>query len=163
MAAILANEQRQLEASRRYRHGFWYGKRSVNATVKITRYVPYRRSGTRSYTLYALKLEGDHYYVGMTAYRDPVRRLKEHLTGDRGALWTSLHKPLSIIETRCVGEMSQGECAQLENQMTLEYMDKHGIDYVRGGDMCQLATNKVSKIYRRHMKRRLRHNLTKAF
>lgn len=79
--------------------------------------------------LYALKLEGDKYYIGKG---DAQKRFQEHLSGgDKAAKWTQLHEPVSIAESRDV------KSAFEEDAMTLEYMDKYGVENVRGGSYCQ--------------------------
>jgi predicted GIY-YIG superfamily endonuclease len=89
----------------------------------------------RFYTLYALRLKQGKYYIGMTSYRDVMRRYEQHATGT-GSKWTKLYPPIEIIETRPVGQITESDCASLENQMTMEYMDKYGDRNVRGGALC---------------------------
>lgn len=85
-------------------------------------------------SLYALELEDGHYYIGMTF--DVGKRFRQH-GGSKGAAWTKLHKPISIIETRVTEFYDQDEVAKLEDDMTLEYALKYGLDKVRGGGYCQ--------------------------
>lgn len=84
--------------------------------------------------LYALKLEGGYWYVGMS--RNPEKRFKRHGTR-KGANWTKLHTPIEIHEIRDTKLTDDGEVALLENDMTLEYAMKYGSDLVRGGGYCQ--------------------------
>ena len=84
--------------------------------------------------LYALRLEGGHWYIG--ASPSPVRRYKKHLLG-KGANWTRLHKPVELVETRPTGEYYLDKTSLLEDDMTLEYALKYGSQYVRGGGYCQ--------------------------
>lgn len=114
---------------------------------------PIGKKGTgyfRQYQLYALQLEGGNYYVGMTSYTDIQKRFVEHLEKRRGAQWTAAHQPLYVLETRKLGLMYQSEAAQLENEMTIEYIDQHGMDRVRGGDMCSLSARRVAFRYSIH-------------
>ena len=104
----------------------------------------------RNFQLYALELENGHYYVGMTAYRDIQIRFKQHLSKQKGAKWTRLHKPIKIIETREVGYMYESEVCKLENDMTTEYIIKYGINMVRGGDMCQINIKHIRTKYNDH-------------
>ena len=90
----------------------------------------------RALTLYAcvyvLELEGDekygsYFYVGCT--HNLNHRLSSHIAG-LGANWTKLHQFKSVSEVRIVLE---GSALDLENQVTLEYISKHGAERVRGG------------------------------
>lgn len=87
--------------------------------------------------LYALRLEDDCWYIGMSY--NPDRRYKLHSTG-KGALWTIKHKPIEIHEVRATKEMVQDKAARLEDDMTIEYALKYGSDKVRGGGYCQTTT-----------------------
>lgn len=88
----------------------------------------------REVMLYALRLEGNNYYVGMSY--NVERRFASHVKG-KGAAWTKRHRPLEIQETRPTGKFIQDEVAKLEDDMTLEYALKYGSDRVRGGGWCQ--------------------------
>lgn len=130
----LSKAQTEKKLSRKARKLKNRQKRQDKGTVNPYRY----------YSLYALLLEDNNYYVGMTSYKDVRRRFHEHAeSGQRSAMWTRLHKPIDIIETRYVGYMRQSECAELEDRMTIEYMDKYGIEVVRGGCMCSLSISIV--------------------
>ena len=114
---------------------------------------PTGRGRERVFQLYALELEDGCFYVGMTAYANARRRFDEHAaSGKRGALWTQLHKPRRIIETRQLGLVFESEAARAENLMTLEYMMTYGGQYVRGGDMCQVAFEPIVRHYKLHLK-----------
>jgi len=88
----------------------------------------------REVKLYAIKLEDDCWYIGMSY--NPNDRFLKHCNG-KGAQWTKLHPPIKIVETRGTGKYIQDEAADLENDMTLEYALKYGSAYVRGGGFCQ--------------------------
>lgn len=88
----------------------------------------------RTVKLYALKLEDQCWYIGMSY--DPIRRFVKHGTS-KGAKWTKLHKPILIHETRETNLNIQDLAARLEDDMTLEYALKYGSDKVRGGGYCQ--------------------------
>jgi len=79
--------------------------------------------------LYVLKLEGDRYYVGKTT--DVKKRVTEHATGN-GARYTKLYKPSRVVEVRTL------KSSQDENNLTREYMEKYGVDKVRGGSYSQV-------------------------
>jgi len=76
--------------------------------------------------VYVLKLNDGCYYVGLT--HDLNRRLSQHF-GGTGALWTRLHKPISLEK---VYFLNYGE-EDLENKITREYMKLYGQDKVKGG------------------------------
>lgn len=80
--------------------------------------------------LYALKLEGEKYYIGKTDNFN--QRYLAHVSGS-GAAWTRQYKPVSVAEIRPTKDLYD------ETNTTKEYMKKYGIDNVRGGPYCQLA------------------------
>lgn len=87
----------------------------------------------RPILLYALQLEDDCWYIGMS--RNVDRRYKAHLKGK--TLWTAAHKPVAVAEVRETGLSDDAAVARLEDDMTLEYALKYGSDKVRGGGYCQ--------------------------
>lgn len=84
--------------------------------------------------LYALRLEEDCWYIGMS--RNPERRFKKHGT-NKGAQWTRLFLPIEIAEIRDTGLLDDAEACRMEDDMTIEYAMKYGSDKVRGGGYCQ--------------------------
>jgi predicted GIY-YIG superfamily endonuclease len=84
--------------------------------------------------LYALRLEGDRYYVGITSRKHPSLRISQH-GGPYGAAWTRLHLPLETIETRGLGSISEHAAKKAEQKLTLEYIKKYGLKNVRGGSI----------------------------
>lgn len=74
--------------------------------------------------LYVLQLEKGKVYVGQTTDFD--RRYAEHKAGI-GSRWTSIYKPIRILELRPLKDSYD------ENNTTKEYMGKYGIPNVRGG------------------------------
>jgi cellular nucleic acid-binding protein len=89
--------------------------------------------------IYILKLENNKYYVGKTF--NPKRRIIEHVISE-GSYWTKLNKPISII--RLISNCSKYD----EDKFTLEYMDKYGIENVRGGSFSKvvLSDNNIHTI-----------------
>ncbi|MEO5498875.1 MAG: GIY-YIG nuclease family protein [Candidatus Saccharimonadales bacterium] len=88
----------------------------------------------KHYWLYALKLEDEKFYVGITTKSDPNLRIKMH-GGFYGAKWTRKHKPVETLETRDLGTISELEAAKHEQELTLEYMRRFGYKNVRGGTL----------------------------
>lgn len=90
-----------------------------------------------SFNIYVLKLVQGKYYIGKT-YKDVSQRFIQHKKG-LGAEWTKLYKPIEIIKFFQTTDKFQ------EDLSTKQYMDKFGIENVRGGsytkihlDDCQL-------------------------
>ena len=86
--------------------------------------------------LYVLELDGGKFYVGKTDNLE--RRLQEHRDG-LGAEWTKLHQfvklHMSVLNSN----------ASLEDYYTLLYMDRYGIENVRGGSFCQIHLSDAQK------------------
>ena len=77
--------------------------------------------------IYVLKLTGGNYYVGKC--NDFPKRVKRHIEGN-GSLWTKLHRPVAT-DTFFWGEDEE------EKSVTLHYMEKYGINKVRGWDFAK--------------------------
>lgn len=90
--------------------------------------------GKQPVSLYALRLQNDCWYIGMTF--NVEKRFKKHANG-KGANWTKLYQPIEIAEQRTTNVYIQETAAALEDAMTLEYAKKYGFDKVRGGSWCQ--------------------------
>jgi len=87
--------------------------------------------------IYVLQLKEDKYYVGKT--NNLGRRFMEHMRGE-GSKWTQLYKPISIINTY------ENKHELDEEMYTLEWMDKKGVDMVRGSCFSSLTlTDEVTK------------------
>jgi predicted GIY-YIG superfamily endonuclease len=78
--------------------------------------------------VYVLELEDGCWYVGITM--DLNRRWGQHLSGD-GAKWTQLHKPIRIYDI-----YSEDAGLALENEVTISYIEKYGVERVKGGSYC---------------------------
>ena len=83
--------------------------------------------------IYILKCINDKYYIGKT--NDCVKyRFKKHKKG-RGAIWTKKYIPVEILKV-------YNNCDNFdEDKYTKIYMDKYGIDNVRGGSYTKLKLN----------------------
>ena len=74
--------------------------------------------------IYAIKLVQGKYYIGKTS--NPQFRLNAHFNSN-GSKWTNKYKPLKVIELK-------PNCDDYdEDKITIQYMDKYGINNVRGG------------------------------
>lgn len=79
--------------------------------------------------IYILELEQHKYYVGKTNH--PGLRLDNHFEGS-GSVWTKKYKPIRILEMI-------PNCDNFdEDKYTIQYMEKYGINNVRGGSFCQI-------------------------
>jgi hypothetical protein len=90
--------------------------------------------------VYVLLCHDARFYVGKTSYLSA--RLEEHARGEgTGSQWTQKYRPQFVLEVR------PGDGFQ-ELSTTLEYMQNHGIDRVRGGDysMLQLTDDHRAQI-----------------
>ena len=74
--------------------------------------------------IYILQLENKKYYVGKTL--NPDFRLEQHFNLS-GSQWTKKYKPLKVLDII-------PNCDNFdEDKHTLKYMEKYGINNVRGG------------------------------
>lgn len=79
--------------------------------------------------VYALTLQNSHFYIGKTDH--PELRLEEHFVGD-STPWVKLHGPvISVNMLVAAGDHT-------EDNTTLDYMQKYGIEKVRGGSFTQV-------------------------
>ena len=87
-------------------------------------------------TIYVLKLRGKKYYVGKTT--NPTYRLDDHFS-EGGSAWTKKYKPISI-------HALQPDRPDTDEQIvTQDYMQKYGIDNVRGGPWCKINLSEPEK------------------
>ena len=83
--------------------------------------------------IYAIKLEKGKYYIGKTS--NPQFRLQSHFDSN-GSAWTKIYKPLKLIEIK-------PNCDDYdEDKITRQYMDKYGINNVRGGSFVSIKLDK---------------------
>jgi hypothetical protein len=82
--------------------------------------------------IYILQLEQNKYYIGKTD--NPTIRLDNHFRSN-GSEWTKKYKPLSIIEI--ISDCDNYD----EDKYTIKYMEKYGINNVRGGSFCKIKLN----------------------
>ena len=79
--------------------------------------------------IYILELVLNKYYIGKTS--NPDLRLESHFNAD-GSAWTKMYKPVKLLEL--ISDCDSYD----EDKYTLKYMEKEGIDNVRGGSFCQI-------------------------
>jgi len=86
--------------------------------------------------IYVLELQNNKYYIGKTS--NPYFRFDTHFTNN-GSEWTKLHKPIKILEL--ISNCDNYD----EDKYTYKYMDKYGIDNVRGGSYTSSILDKETK------------------
>jgi len=79
--------------------------------------------------IYVLLLTSNKYYIGKT--NNPDIRLDSHFNSN-GSEWTKIYKPIKVYEL-----ISNCDSYD-EDKYTLKYMEKEGIDNVRGGSFSQV-------------------------
>ena len=83
--------------------------------------------------IYVLKLEQDKYYIGKT--NNPTFRINSHFNAN-GSSWTKLYNPIKVVEL--IPNCDDYD----EDKYTRIYMDKYGIDNVRGGSFVTVKLDK---------------------
>lgn len=89
-------------------------------------------------SIYIIKCQHDKYYIGKS--KNLENRILEHFQ-EIGSAWTSLHKPIEVIETIKNADSFD------EDKYTKIYMAKYGIDNVRGGSYVQISLDLDVKKY----------------
>lgn len=79
--------------------------------------------------IYILELETSKYYIGKTT--NPKFRLDQHFNSS-GSLWTQKYKPVKV--SKLIPDCDDYD----EDKYTIKYMEKYGINNVRGGSFCEL-------------------------
>ena len=85
--------------------------------------------------IYSLKLKCGKYYIGKTS--NPDFRIESHFNSE-GSEWTKIYKPEKLLE------LINGDDYD-EDKYTKIYMDKYGIDNVRGGSYTSVNLDKETK------------------
>ena len=87
----------------------------------------------KQWQLYALKLEQDKWFVGITT--DTVKKaFAEHKSG-RGNSWTREYHPLAIEREKDLGTLDVDEARRIEGRILRKYMEHYGDENVRSGDI----------------------------
>ena len=101
--------------------------------------------------VYVLKLEKRKYYVGIT--KTPDKRIADHFENN-GSSWTKKYKPIDVVEV--IPNCDNYD----EDKYTRKYMDKYGIDNVRGGSYTTIQLDENTK---NHIEREKRSCQNKCF
>lgn len=125
-------------------------KRRARAEKKALNNPP-EKDRVRHWTLYTLYLNGGNYYVGITAYKTTKTRYEQHTNG-KGAKWTKLHKPSGILDEKYLGFMPESSAIELETAKTIEMIDLHGINKVRGGKIVAVSSKTAQTQYNKFNK-----------
>jgi hypothetical protein len=92
--------------------------------------------------IYVLKLENNKYYVGKT--NNPTFRLENHFSSN-GSAWTKKYKPVDLVEL--IPNCDDYD----EDKYTRLYMDKYGIENVRGGSFVSVKLDDNTITYLNQM------------
>lgn len=88
--------------------------------------------------IYILKCKKNKYYVGKT--NNPNYRLDSHFM-EGGSVWTKKYKPEQLYE------LIPNQTDHDEQRITQKYMEKYGIENVRGGPWCKIdISDSISSI-----------------
>jgi predicted GIY-YIG superfamily endonuclease len=93
----------------------------------------------KSWTIYVLRLTGGKYYIGKTTNLLARLDAHRHDCPSHGSSWTDKY----IIED-CIESVAMTSKFHEDNK-TLEYMGKYGIDNVRGGSFCSVELDQATK------------------
>ena len=88
--------------------------------------------------IYILELTDNKYYVGKTG--NPSFRLESHFNSN-GSAWTRKYKPIKILAV--IPNCDDYD----EDKYTKIYMDKYGINNVRGGSYVQIKLDNITMKY----------------
>ena len=88
--------------------------------------------------IYILQLKEKKFYIGKTT--NPKFRLYNHFNSN-GSEWTKIYKPIKVLEL--IKNCDDYD----EDKYTKVYMDKYGIDNVRGGSFVSVKLDKSTKTH----------------
>ena len=95
--------------------------------------------------IYVLKLENNKYYVGKTT--NPSFRLETHFN-ENVSVWTKQYKPIKLEEL--IPDCDYYD----EDKYTRKYMDKYGIENVRGGSFVSIGLGETILQYFNQMNKK---------
>ena len=111
-------------------------KKKEEIIIKLNIFIFHKSSIMATTNIYVLRLEGGRFYVGKSD--NVMSRYQQHLNGS-GSAWTKKYKPVSLEKT--IENVSPFE----EDKITKEYMNKYGIDKVRGGSYVEIELSDFHK------------------
>jgi len=95
--------------------------------------------------IYVLKLEDNKYYVGKTI--NPTFQMENHFN-EKDSAWTKKYKPIKV-------EALISDCDSYdEDKYTRKYMDKYGIENVRGGSFVTIDLGETILQYLNQMNKK---------
>lgn len=86
--------------------------------------------------IYILKLDSNKYYIGKT--NNPNFRIENHFNSN-GSEWTRLYKPIQVV--KIIPNCDNYD----EDKYTKQYMDRYGIENVRGGSFVSINLDQSTK------------------
>lgn len=89
----------------------------------------------KHYWIYVLELNDGKYYVGLTTQRNAEQRIAQHKNGFFSAQWVKKHQYKSTLQVHDLGVTTEDEAKRVEDILTRDLIDEHGISNVRGGDL----------------------------
>jgi len=89
-------------------------------------------------SIYILRLLNNKFYVGKSM--NPCKRIKEHFKNN-GSVWTKKYKPIETI--KIISDCDHYD----EDKYTKIYMEKYGINNVRGGSFTSINLKKEEIIF----------------
>jgi len=87
-------------------------------------------------SLYILKLKNNKWYIGTS--ENVENRIDQHVKG-KGSKWTQKYTPIKVITTYKIKDLHD------EDKITIKYMEKYGINNVRGGSFCNVELSNGEK------------------
>ena len=90
--------------------------------------------------IYILKLKNAKFYIGKSRNQKTLaNRLRNHFSHG-GAVWTKRHRPIGVDKIINIIDEKF-----IEDRMVFEYMNRYGIDNVRGGSFCRVKLSVEEK------------------
>jgi len=93
--------------------------------------------------VYVIKCKGGYWYIGQTKH--PSYRYMQHESGE-GSWFTKKYRPIKMTKIIHLGMVNQRQAELAENDMTEVYIQRHGVDRVRGGEYIQ--QDKMAYLYK---------------
>ena len=97
---------------------------------------PRHKKDTDLVTIYILKCKEKKWYVGKTSKYGATKRILQHFANIGGSNWTRRYKPIKVDDVK------KNQTSRDEDKWTKVYMDRYGVENVRGGAYCKLELNR---------------------